>query len=442
MSETLTNGVIVPDKGSRDWYADLRSNWLKLDSLMAGGNITVNPAQTEGILVATITVGGKAYKLYQQDGDVSVKIDPSAENAECPLVASTSAEANTGSVVMAPAVTLNPSTGAVTATSFKGKLDGNASTATNATKAVQDGAGAVITDTYATKKELGSKADDDNVVHKSGAETIVGTKTFSSQIKGNISGTSSDVVVGSDTATARGYLVDSKLPRYTWEEGAQLIAGRIPLITDFNNLTKPGVYHVVFCMNDGFVHEEKEYKESLNRPSIPDSPTGFRDAILEIKQTSTMSAISSRDRFTQKLTILAGISTRSYFDLTYQRACVMYSPSTWSAWKRVARDEEVVHKSGNETISGVKTFSSNIIVNDNNVLTDANLIMMCKNLTGANVALNGVVDCGDGNEKLKAWYINESNTLTLATTKVTGKWKNISPYMVPNDRSGMFVKVG
>ena len=179
MSETLTNGVIVPDKGSRDWYADLRSNWLKLDNLMAGGNITVNPAQTEGVLVATITVGGKEYKLYQQDGDVSVKIDPSTENAEYPLIASTSAEANTGSVVMAPAVTVNPSTGAVTATSFKGKLEGNASTATNATKAVQDGAGAVITDTYATKKELGSKADDANVVHKSGAETIVGTKTFS-----------------------------------------------------------------------------------------------------------------------------------------------------------------------------------------------------------------------------------------------------------------------
>lgn len=188
MSETLTNGVIVPDKGSRDWYADLRSNWLKLDSLMAGGNITINPAQTEGVLVATITVGGKEYKLYQQDGDVSVKIDPSTENAEYPLVASTSAEANTGSVVMAPAVTVNPSTGAVTATSFKGKLDGNASTATTATKAVQDGAGAVITDTYATKTELNTKANDADVVHKSGAETIAGAKTFKNTMFASVGG--------------------------------------------------------------------------------------------------------------------------------------------------------------------------------------------------------------------------------------------------------------
>lgn len=74
---------------------------------------------------------------------------------------------------------MNPSTGAVTATSFKGKLEGNASTATTATKAVQDGAGAVIADTYATKSELATKANDANVVHKSGTETIVGTKTFS-----------------------------------------------------------------------------------------------------------------------------------------------------------------------------------------------------------------------------------------------------------------------
>lgn len=416
MSETLTNGVIVPDKGSRDWYADLRSNWLKLDSLMAGGNITINPAQTEGILVATITVGGKEYKLYQQDGDVSVKIDPSAENAEYPLVASTSAEANTGSVVMAPAVTVNPSTGAVTATSFKGKLEGNASTATNATKAVQDGAGAVITDTYATKSELGSKADDADVVHKSGTETIAGTKTFSSQIKGNISGTSSDVVVGSDTATARGYLVDGNLPWYKWEEGSQLIAGRVPLITDFNNLSKPGVYHVVFCLNDGFVHEEKEYKESLNRPRIPGATTGFRDGILEIKQTTGMNTISAHKRLTQKITLLSGNSNYGFNGQTYQRVCINLSNNDWTAWKRVAIDEEVVHTSDQ--------------------------IMLCKNLTSANIAVGGVVDCGNGNGKLGACYVGETGEWIVADTKPTGKWKNTSVILVLDKAIGVFLKVG
>ena len=412
----------------------------------------------------------------------------------------------------------------------------------------------------AVATQIGNKANDSDVVHKSGDETIAGSKTFNSQIKGNISGTSSDVVVGSDTATARGYLVDSKLPWYTWEEGSQVVAGSKPLITDFNNLTKPGVYHVVFCLNDGFIHKEKEYKESLNRPSMPDSTTGFRDGILEIKQTTTMDTISAYDRFIQKLTVL-GNSSSTYINLTYQRVCIRLSSNAWTAWKRVARDEEVVHTSGNETIKGDKYFdgsfvnvtgyrfrvkgtnqeigviptdgnkwngfgfydknnkstfsienghitdgttklsfklaknadgvvnelgifleasygptadadkplvrvhnlnpfkdnaytlgtstlkwkavyANSVVVNDKNVLTDANQIMMCKNVTGSNIALGGVVDCGDGNEKLKAWCIDESNTLTLDATKVTGKWKNISSYMVPQGRSGMFIKIG
>lgn len=380
MSETLTNGVIVPDKGSRDWYADLRSNWLKLDSLMAGGNITVNPAQTEGILVATITVGGKEYKLYQQDGDVSVKIDPSAENAEYPLVASTSAEANTGPVVMAPAVTVNPSTGAVTATSFKGKLDGNASTATNATKAVQDGAGAVITDTYATKKELGSKADDANVVHKSGDETINGVKTFSNDV--NI----------------------SKITPYYNIFSTGYIKGQAPTSNIYSGL---------------------RFYDDINSGSANGITGSFE--IEYNKDGYNKTFISSRN-YANKTQILYHVglrvpndNTRSIDFIPSGNGIVNLGAST-NKWKAV--------------------YANSVVVNDKNVLTDANQIMLAKNLSGSDIALNGVVDCGEGNEKIKAWYINESDTLTLAITKVTGKWKNISPYIVPKNRSGMFVKVG
>lgn len=337
MSETLTNGVIVPDKGSRDWYADLRSNWLKLDSLMAGGNITVNPAQTEGVLVATITVGGKEYKLYQQDGDVSVKIDPSAENAEYPLVASTSAEANTGSVVMAPAVTVNPSTGALTATSFKGKLEGNASTATNATKAVQDGAGAVITDTYATKKELGSKADDDNVVHKSGAETIVGPKTFSN----------------------------------------------ITTIEEFK-----------FISQDIRAIDDKHSLHFLGGSTI---------------ENGSWLKINGKD--------------------------VQYDPGCFflvAAKKGDGTDYQILRGKPDGSLTW----------NNANILTDANQIMLAKNLSGTNVAPGGIVDCGTGNGKLQGWYINNSGELALSGTLAVGKWKNVSIYLIDNNYSGMFVKVG
>ena len=336
MSETLTNGVIVPDKGSRDWYADLRSNWLKLDSLMAGGNITVNPAQTDGILVATITVGGKEYKLYQQDGDVSVKIDPSTENAEYPLVASTSAEANTGSVVMAPAVTVNPSTGAVTATSFKGKLEGNASTATTATKAVQDGAGAVITDTYATKEELGSKANDADVVHKSGVETINGLKTFS-----------------------------------YWQT-------------------------INMGLNVKWITGHKEQKALHLFGGVNDKYEGLGSQLV----------LNAEDEY-------------------------------YGIFRLIAKDK---------THTNVKQFigspDGSLTWNNANILTDANQIMLAKNLSGTNVASGGIVDCGNGNGKLKQWYLNADGTFVLANTLPTGIWKSTSFVTLAPNEGGMFIKIG
>ena len=36
-STVLPNGIIVPEKFSRDWYNDLYHNWQELDNLLAGG---------------------------------------------------------------------------------------------------------------------------------------------------------------------------------------------------------------------------------------------------------------------------------------------------------------------------------------------------------------------------------------------------------------------
>lgn len=56
-------------------------------------------------------------------------------------------------------VTLNPSTNTITATAFKGKLTGNADTAT---KATQDASGNVIADTYETKADATTKINNIN----------------------------------------------------------------------------------------------------------------------------------------------------------------------------------------------------------------------------------------------------------------------------------------
>lgn len=414
MSETLTNGVIVPDKGSRDWYADLRSNWLKLDSLMAGGNITINPAQANGILVATITVGGKGYKLYQQDGDVSVKIDPSAENAEYPLVASTSAEANTGSVVMAPAVTVNPGTGAVTATSFKGKLDGNASTATNATKAVQDGAGAVITDTYATKTELNTKANDANVVHKSGDETIAGTKTFSGEVQTNtikaVGGGANISLTGSDNGgfAIRAFNGTTNKEFVGYPDG-MLAWDNNEILTRVNGVT----LDTAQTITGQKLFTEEVMIKALNTPRVPTSSDLWGRGITFRDSTG------NRVGFISNYFSTNGSMGMRFFgsNTTYDNRELL--SLTWF---------------NNDTISGS--------LGGSRILTDANQIMLAKNLSGTNVAVGGVVDCGDGNGKLGACYVGETGAWIVANTKPTGKWKNTSMTLVLVNAISVFVKVG
>ena len=65
---------------------------------------------------------------------------------------------------------------------------------------------------FATKTELASKANDSDVVHKSGDETIAGTKTFTSAIVGNVTGTATKLATahtialsGAATGTATGF---------------------------------------------------------------------------------------------------------------------------------------------------------------------------------------------------------------------------------------------
>ena len=56
---------------------------------------------------------------------------------------------------------------------------------------------------FATKTELASKANDNDVAHKSGDETIAGTKTFSSNIVGNVTGNASTATTATKLAAAR-----------------------------------------------------------------------------------------------------------------------------------------------------------------------------------------------------------------------------------------------
>lgn len=91
---------------------------------------------------------------YDANTNTYQRLYASTNNVEYPITARYNT--TTGSSYYAEygrystGVTLNPSTNTITATAFKGKLTGNADTAT---KATQDASGNVITDTYAKKSE-------------------------------------------------------------------------------------------------------------------------------------------------------------------------------------------------------------------------------------------------------------------------------------------------
>ena len=56
-STVLPNGIIVPEKFSRDWYADLYHNWQELDNLLGGGgaNDGTLTIQKNGTTVGTFS---------------------------------------------------------------------------------------------------------------------------------------------------------------------------------------------------------------------------------------------------------------------------------------------------------------------------------------------------------------------------------------------------
>lgn len=165
------------------------------------------------------------------------------------------------------------------------------------------------------------------------------------------------------------------------------------------------------------------------------------------------------------------------------------------ALKNKANNSEVVHKSGDETISGVKKFKNTIFAevggapvlkvadgsefyilkkdnatlpggiilrsykadntyidlkclnngtftwNNANILTDANQIMLAKNLSGTTIAPGGVVDCGNGNGKLKQWYLLDSGVFALASSP-KGVWKNAGFLSMAPNLGSIFIKIG
>lgn len=146
----------------------------KLDGIAEGANKYVLPVATSsalgGIMIG-YTENGKNYPVELSSNKAFVNVpwtDTKVTQAAAIstdgsfnvlLGNSNNTNAETAGVNKAGGLTYNPSTKVLSTTTFKGALNGNADTATSATKATQDASGNVITTTYATKSEVTSQIE-------------------------------------------------------------------------------------------------------------------------------------------------------------------------------------------------------------------------------------------------------------------------------------------
>lgn len=316
---------------------------------------------------------------------------------------------------------------------------------------------------YATKEELGSKAEDANVVHKSGAETIVGTKTYTNQMYLGTGGTGYGQISAYDTNSILrlygGTLPDNgaNLDLY----GENLSDGGFAL----RARTTDKIVTLEGRTNGVLTWDNNEILTRVNGVTIDTAQTisgnktftdqiTFQDHFLRIINTKVDLLHGTDSSWAG--TGITGVDKNNvrigFFDF--------FVGTNGCAFKLFCRNKQDVEKeifyAGIDTngVYGVLD-GKNIVrtvngvvadqagnVNLTNILTDENQIMVLKNLTGAKINSGAVIDCGTGNGMLVAWYMNTAGSWVLADNKPTGKWKNANKYSLLAEESGIFVMVG
>ena len=189
------------------------------DAIMEGSNTyetkanAITGLSASGKIITYTKGDGSTGTITTQDTNTDTKVTQTntTANANYPILLKngTGTSEVTSTTLFDDGITVNPSTGIVTATKFKGSLEGNATTAisatsattaASATKASQDASGNVIVDTYATKSELNGKQP----TITGGATSITSTNLTSSRVL--VSDSNGKVAVSGVTATELEYL--------------------------------------------------------------------------------------------------------------------------------------------------------------------------------------------------------------------------------------------
>ena len=272
---------------------------------------------------------------------------------------------------------------------------------------------------YATKTELNTKANDADVVHKSGTETIVGTKKFSGEVEtytikavgggANISLTPPDnggFAIRAFNGTTNKEFVGYPSGMLAWDNNE--------ILTRVNGVTLDTAQTIVGTKtfsNVTYSNKELRYKDT------------------KYDWTDT-----SLDTWCDAGHVI-------WSDKTGNRRIHELIGTKGGVWRKACYINEYQYfgVDSNRNISyGGTTFTWN----GKTVLTDANQIMLAKNLSGTKIAPGGVVDCGNGNGKLNQWYLIDPGTFVLASTSPKGVWKNAGFLTMAPNESGMFIKIG
>ncbi|WP_419154617.1 hypothetical protein [Weissella bombi] len=257
-------------------------------------------------------------------------------------------------------------------------------------------------------------ANDGNLVHQSGNETIAGYKTFNNRL--TVKGVSQadyfyktvtsknevPILEFEDSATGSTFIqrMGSYYSQDSYGGGLALSAGGLTVIGGGES-----PFNVINKIKDG----------TIDSTAIPSTTPGSEDMIVASDQSIYfLPNFQNNDSYNAMWRMTQGGYLQSYNGKSW----VNVLPSNSGL---VAQDSSVVHKSGNETIGGTKTFSSTINGSVSGNAASANKLTTARKINGVNFNGTGDINVKASNDsdivhKSSNETIGGNNTFSGTTT--------------------------
>ena len=318
--QVLENGVILPAEYSDDWYDDMTSNLTKLDDVIGSDSEKLSSSDVGAAALSnnyndldnlpTIPTVNDATLTIQKNG---VDVETFTANASSNVTANITVPTKTSDLT-------NDS-------NFVDSSNPAVSSGITSAKVSDYDTHIADTDIHVTTADksswntVTSKANDSDVVHKSGDETVAGFKQFA-----NIRVNNSIKAINLDSTTTDLDNCYSDFAPYAESKGGNI--------------------QYYYCNTDS---------GTANISNLPEAKSFFL--------TSITTRLISNSLYVKQVLINSNSKT-------FTRYC---ANSTWSSWVNET-DSEYVHKTGNETVGGAKTFSDNLtIYNSDDTVTPKGL---------------------------------------------------------------------